>query len=421
MRTRLLILLVITCAAQVAQARPVVKHTGKYAADQAKGTTVQDETSQSESFIGKMRRRLEKIAEEQKEEPKTGFIPMIGSIETTSGVAVGGAFRSRWLQASAAYSFRRFQDYNLQFGIGAPRPKFLLRAFRWSDVIRQTGLHKNYSPNFLYADLRYKSLPQEIFYVEPLNQDPIRTDFALKETYFGVVAGHQFDQRVRADVRVGLLRTDPGEGKDDQHRNLSDFFDPAIFPELTESIDFLRISAAMVFDDRDQRGNPHTGRVVGAMFAHYDDRDSNVFDFNQFTLDARQFIPLFRPGSTLALRFVTFLSSEQDQDSRIPFYLQSHLGGSHTIRGYARYRFRGPQSLAASIEYRYDIKRWLEVAPFFDIGKVFKKRSDFGFDHLKNSYGVGVRIKTPSTVLFRVDLAHSSEETKIHAGFGSAF
>lgn len=420
MRTRLLILLIITFAAQMVQARPVVKKTGKYVADQAEDTTVQDETAESEGFIGKMRRRFDKIVEEHKGESKTGFIPMIGSIETTSGLSVGGAFQSRWLQASAAYSFRRYEDYNVQFGIGAPRPKFLLRSFRWNDAIRLTGLHKNYTPNFLYADFRYRSLPEEIFYVQPPNQDAIRTDFALKETYIGVVGGHQFDQRFRADVRVGLLSLDPGEGNDNQHRNLNEFVGPDIFPELTETIDFLRFSAAAVYDDRDQRGNPHSGRVIGAMIARYDDRDSNVFDFNQFSLDARQFVPIF-PSGTLALRFVTFLSSEQDEDTRIPFYLQANLGGSHTIRGYPKFRFRGAHSLAASIEFRYDVKRWLEVAPFFDIGKVFEDRSDFGFDHLKNSYGVGFRFKMPSTVLFRIDLAHSKEENKIHVGFGSAF
>jgi hypothetical protein len=434
MKTRLLIVLAITCVAQFAQARPITKQTVKASSDQTEGTTQEEEKPKEEEkpyvedeadkmikvgWKEKIRQRLENLDVEASE--KKGFTPQIGTIDTTSGIAVGGAFRSQYLQAAAAFSYRLYQEYSVQAGIGAPRPGFLVKAFKWSDVVSRTALHRVYKPFFLYGDFRYRYLPKQILYLEPFgNDDFVRTGYLLKETSITAVTGYQFDQHVRVDLRVGLVRTNAGEGKEDQFPDADEFLDPEVFPEVEEPLKYLLIMTGLVWDNRDLRGNPHSGQVVGVSFANWNERDTDLYDFNLFNFDARQFIPLWSPKRTLALRFLTILSS-QGEDKRIPFYLQPTLGGSHTLRGFPRYRFIGNHVLAGTVEYRHDVTKWLEVAPFYDFGKAFDDRGDFDFSDLEHNFGIGFRIKTARSVLFRFDIGHSDETTELRGGFSSAF
>jgi outer membrane translocation and assembly module TamA len=57
------------------------------------------------------------------------------------------------------------------------------------------------------------------------------------------------------------------------------------------------------------------------------------------------------------------------------------------------------------------INRYLDLALFYDAGKVAARTADLDFDGLKSDYGVGVRFHGPFATPLRVELARSSEGT----------
>ena len=64
------------------------------------------------------------------------------------------------------------------------------------------------------------------------------------------------------------------------------------------------------------------------------------------------------------------------------------------------------------LEYRWEANTAIELALFLDAGTVSNVGESLSFDDLKTDWGVGVRLKTLRSVLFRFDLAWSNETTK---------
>lgn len=378
-----------------------------------------------ESLIARLRRKMEEATQEKTYEPKRGVVPRIGTIGTSSGLAGGIALRSHYLEASAALSYKKYQEYSVQAGINPPRPGVLMRSYKLSDLIGNLPSRDVPKPYALYGDFRYRSFPRERFFLteefgEIPDGEPQRTDYSFKETSFTAVGGYRFQRPLYLDLRLGLVKTDSGEGTDSTLPDIHEFANPSILPELDQNLKFIRSSASIVLDYRDFRGNPHSGGVVGVLFANWNERNSDQFDFSRFTFDARYYQPVGSVSRIVALRFFTSLSSEKE-GGKIPFYLQDTLGGSHTLRGFPEFRFRDNDLLAGSIEFRWEFKPWLEFAPFYDFGKTFPRRSDFDFSDLEKSYGIGIRFKAPRSVLFRMDVGHSDEGTDFHFSFGSSY
>jgi hypothetical protein len=63
----------------------------------------------------------------------------------------------------------------------------------------------------------------------------------------------------------------------------------------------------------------------------------------------------------------------------------------------------------------------VELAAFYDAGKVFRSIGDLDLHHLATSWGAGLRLKTPTRVRLRVDVAHSREGTRLIVKFAPAF
>ena len=62
-------------------------------------------------------------------------------------------------------------------------------------------------------------------------------------------------------------------------------------------------------------------------------------------------------------------------------------------------------------ELRWTPARFLDMALFYDTGKVAAHRSDLDFKDLKDDYGVGVRFHGPFSTPLRVDFSHGRESS----------
>jgi outer membrane protein insertion porin family len=215
-------------------------------------------------------------------------------------------------------------------------------------------------------------------------------------------------------------------------------------------------SAGFSRDTRDSALNPTSGQLFSADHSVAARIFGGTESFNKFfatyqrynTLD--QSTPLFG-DTTLAFSArigmaSTFNATDRDNngviddnDRRLPISERFFSGGATTLRGF-RFETAGPQAvlepapdspdncnnparlLATNVskdskppacvpaslfplggnalavfnfELRYPLTSRVRLAPFYDLGNVFRRVSDFRFSDMTNTVGIGMRINTP--------------------------
>jgi len=202
------------------------------------------------------------------------------------------------------------------------------------------------------------------------------------------------------------------------------------------------LSAALIFDDRDDVTRPTRGWNVIAKFDYVPRSFSNDFDFNRYIFEASYLYPLLTRRQVLGAR----VGGEYIDTKRrhTPYFEFSSLGGGDDMRGYFLDRFRGKAKVIAGGEYRlkifdfdfFDI--WnvkIDGVGFGDAGRVFLSSDDmaseFGIDEtqlpalkdkMRFSYGGGVRFALGEATIARVDVGFSDEQKGlVYLVFGHTF
>jgi outer membrane protein assembly factor BamA len=134
---------------------------------------------------------------------------------------------------------------------------------------------------------------------------------------------------------------------------------------------------------------------------------------------ARQLIPVLRGNWVFDLSLRASTTTAADGDT-VPFFLMPTLGGGSALRGYGNYRFRDRNALLFTAEYRWYAQEFVEMALFYDAGKVERRRADLDFDGLKSNVGIGLRLHTPGTTLARLELARGNEGFRLIISFSPA-
>jgi outer membrane protein assembly factor BamA len=92
-----------------------------------------------------------------------------------------------------------------------------------------------------------------------------------------------------------------------------------------------------------------------------------------------------------------------------PFYLQSTLGGSRTLRGLGSYRLRGPVIVHGATEYRWHVHKWIELAGFLDVGSASRSLRAIAADTVIVTPGAGIRILSKTKRIVRFDWGHGPD------------
>jgi hemolysin activation/secretion protein len=97
------------------------------------------------------------------------------------------------------------------------------------------------------------------------------------------------------------------------------------------------------------------------------------------------------------------------------------IGGHTTLRAFDDFRFRGENALVLNAEYRWAVRKFLDVAFFADAGKVAHHFEDVHFKGLMADFGVGLRLHSESRLFMRFDIARGREGTRYLLRLSPAF
>lgn len=193
------------------------------------------------------------------------------------------------------------------------------------------------------------------------------------------------------------------------------------------------LSAALVYNSRDDLVRPTEGweailKYLSADHALFN-RDT---DYQKVIFDVSYIQPLVWRRQVIALHMNTEVVFGDDED--IPFFELSSLGGDDTMRGFFPQRFLGKGSALLNAEYRLKLidfnfrKLWdvsIDGVGFGDVGRVYEGSEDFlehTLDHVRYSYGGGLRIALSSGLVARLDAGFSPEEKGLlYLTFGHTF
>jgi outer membrane protein assembly factor BamA len=178
-----------------------------------------------------------------------------------------------------------------------------------------------------------------------------------------------------------------------------------------------------LFTEVDSRTSPNYTRRGGLYrvdWSDYRQTNGNALSFRRVDAQANQFIPLLRDNWVIALRALVSTTTTAAGNA-VPFVLMPDLGGTHVLRGYPSWRFRGANRMLLTGEYRWTAGPFADMALFVDAGKVTDRTADFDFQHLKRSYGIGAAFHTLSATVLRLELARSAEGTSLGVSFSPTF
>jgi Omp85 superfamily domain len=363
-----------------------------------------------------------------------GIYPRIQGLAKGSKNAIGGRL---WhsdlggspldLHASAFYSVSAYEFYDVQLGVSPSAPAdsrgrvpLPLKSTRGDDVF-ELGTLRIPGSWGLYLSASYAhSTRLPFFGLGPESRLADETTFLQRDAHYEIVAAHALGHRVFASVRAGFLEAGigPGEGRD--FPSTDELFGEAELPGLADQPSYWRLGAVAMLDGRDVVRNPKRGGVLSLELDRYRDRSGGEFSFSRYAVDARTFATLGSPQRVLALRgYASY--DDPDPGAEVPFYLQETLGGSHDLRGFRNFRFRGTKLAVFQAEYRWEMVPAIELALFVESGTVARAGERLDFDDQRTSWGAALRLKTPTNFLGRLEWAKSAEGSRLYVRFSPAW
>jgi outer membrane protein insertion porin family len=182
----------------------------------------------------------------------------------------------------------------------------------------------------------------------------------------------------------------------------------------TQDYNYVSMTPSVIYDTRNNYLDPTSGNYAKfglELGQYFGTKVGNEYEGNpgingdneafvKATLELRKYHQGLFKGNTMAYRMVAGMGTDSLK------YQQLYAsGGANSMRGYEYGGFRGQDQLVFNVENRTQLNEFLGLVFFYDIGRSwyhggsedkFVERSEGNFpDDMKQSAGVGLRIKTP--------------------------
>lgn len=331
-----------------------------------------------------------------------GWSPSVGSVVSGGGVAFGAHNRQKladgnlFMDTEMMVSVKGYHSATLDF---TSRPL-------------ANGLVS------IGGGMRYEGLPQEDFF--GYGPESSSADHASYQRQgLDTQAWASFSPKTWLSFRssFGYVNTKVTAGQQSGVPSIEQTFSASRVEGMSRESDFLHAGLRATIDRRDSARRTRKGAYYAVGVERFVGLGSRDNDFIRFDADMRGYVPVrgLSREDSIAVRGQMAVT-DAARNGQIPFYFLPRLGGGGTLRGYETSRFIDQQALVFSAEYRWQVRRKLQIVGFVDAGQVAPSRNDFSLSKLQSSYGAGVRFKG-----FRVDYAYGQEGSRVHIGFGPTF
>jgi hypothetical protein len=245
-----------------------------------------------------------------------------------------------------------------------------------------------------------------------------QVNYGFREFYSQAVLDAEPIRRVIVQGGVGASQWNQGPGSGNAP-SVDEVYSPETLSGLGQTITYLHSHALIGVDTRSTPGYARRGGVYRVTFRDFSDTAA-VYGFKQIDYEAIQHVPVLRDAWVLSFRgAVSTTGTKTNQE--IPFFMLPSVGGGSSLRGYSSWRFRDRNSLLLQAEWRTVVNRFVDMAVFYDTGKVTPHARELTLSDLHDDYGLGFRFHGPITTPLRIDFAKSHEGFSIVFASSAAF
>jgi hypothetical protein len=143
-------------------------------------------------------------------------------------------------------------------------------------------------------------------------------------------------------------------------------------------------------------------------------------DFWRYGADAQYLIKVADGPRVIATR--AHAEAVSGSLHEVPFDELPKLGGRYLLRGYPTDRFRDRVAALASVEYQWDLSKYVVARTFVDGGRVARTVDQLDDGDLRVGYGLGIDIYTERQFVLRGDISSSVDGgVFVHIAFDPAF
>lgn len=341
----------------------------------------------------------------EKLSPDNGFYPRFGGLTTGSGFGAGAGYRHH------LFDDRLLADLSGIISIKAY--KAVDAKARWLRFWGERGE--------VWTNFRYANFPEEDFFgVGAAASEATRTSYEITSTDIVTRGQVHLQPWLTVGADIGYFNPTVGHGGDSSIPSTEELFTDLDAPGLQgPQPNFLHHSLFAEVDFRDVRGNPRHGGYYRTSFATWDDRTLQRYNFRRFDGEGGHFFPV-RAKDVIAIGNTLSFTNNSERN-RVPFYVLPYVGGD-TLRGYRQFRFRAENVMSLSAEYRWEVIKRVQLAPFVDLADFGQNWEDIDFAGMKTLYGAGIRIHTDKSVFFRFDVGTGGGEgVRYFLKFGPSF
>ena len=332
-----------------------------------------------------------------------GWYPAFGSIYPGGGFTGGVGYRQyigydSYVDASALYSIHNYKQVKLV-----------------ASTPNHAGERLDLSASIAWADAT-----QVPFYGLGVDssQDN-RTSFRVNRTQVAGVATLHLVDWLQLALNGGIDDYTQKEGQG-AFPSIETVFSPETAPLLGQDLTYLRgeVSAAALW--LESPSYSRRGGLARLAYEEFNPLQGEGDTFGIASLEVVQHIPVMRETWVLSLRGRS--ESVVRPSDVVPFFLMPYLGSGSTLRGFSTARFRDRHALLTSAEFRWIVNRLaLDMAVFYDAGKVASRRKDLDFENLNTDWGIGARFHGPTTTPLRIEMARGPEGWRLVFSSNAAF
>ena len=362
-----------------------------------------EKARQLKPYVPSKAERLASGVKQRLFETPNGFYPWFDSVYSGGGFTLGGGYRR-------FYGDRTYWD---------ARGLYSAKSYKLAELAT-TSLDLAQGHVDFRAVGGWRDATQVSFF--GVGGDTVadaQSNFRLQQAYAGGVA--RADGPGPAVFNIGLFYEDYTlESGTGASPSIEDTYTTETAPGLGVNPAYVHMLAMGGIDTRwPGPGYARRGGLYALSYDSYMDMDS-TYSFDLLQAEVVQHVPLLRETWVLSLHGVA--RTTLDDSATVPYFLLPALGSGSTLRAYQSWRFRDRHSLLLSGEWRWIPNRmFLDMALFYDAGKVTGRREDLNFSGLKQDLGVGVRFHGLTATPLRIDVAHGDEGVNVVFSGAAAF